>query len=67
MQAPRVKVGAVTGLAAEAALARRAGLVARPSGGIPAQTTAIAEDLLREGAEALISFGIAGEIGRAHV
>jgi adenosylhomocysteine nucleosidase len=60
-----MKVGAVTGLAAEAKLARRAGLIARPSGGIPAQTTAIAESLLREGAEALISFGIAGALAPA--
>ena len=60
-----MKVAAVTGLAAEAKLARRAGLVARPSGGVPAQTTAIAETLLREGAEALISFGIAGALAPA--
>jgi hopanoid-associated phosphorylase len=57
-----MKVGAVTGLVAEAKAAQRAGLVARPSGGIAAQTTSIAESLLREGAEALISFGIAGAL-----
>ncbi|HEY1503188.1 MAG TPA: hypothetical protein VGF92_02750 [Stellaceae bacterium] len=57
-----MKVGAVTGLAAEARVARRAGLTAQPSGGIAAQTAAIAESLLREGAEALISFGIAGAL-----
>jgi adenosylhomocysteine nucleosidase len=60
-----MKVGAVTGLAAEAGVARRAGLAAQPSGGIAAQTTAIAETLLREGAEALISFGIAGALAPA--
>ena len=57
-----MKAAAVTGLAAEAEVARRAGLIARPSGGIAAQTTAIAESLLREGAEALISFGLAGAL-----
>jgi hopanoid-associated phosphorylase len=60
-----MKVAAVTGLAAEAKLARRAGLVAQPSGGVPAQTIAIAESLLRDGAEALISFGIAGALAPA--
>ena len=60
-----MKVAAVTGLAAEAKIARRAGLIARPSGGIPTQTAAIAETLLREGAEALISFGIAGALAPA--
>jgi adenosylhomocysteine nucleosidase len=57
-----MKVAAVTGLAAEAKLARRAGLAALPSGGVSLQTTAIAESLLREGAEALVSFGIAGAL-----
>jgi adenosylhomocysteine nucleosidase len=57
-----MKVGAVTGLEAEARLARRAGLAAKPSGGIPSQTTAIAESLLRDGADALLSFGIAGAL-----
>jgi hopanoid-associated phosphorylase len=60
-----MKMGAVTGLAAEASVARRAGLLAQPSGGIAAQTTAIAETLLSEGAEALISFGIAGALAPA--
>jgi adenosylhomocysteine nucleosidase len=57
-----MKPAAVTGLAAEAKVARRAGLTARPSGGIALQTTDIAEGLLREGADALISFGIAGAL-----
>ena len=60
-----MKAAAVTGLAAEAKVARRAGLVARPTGGIAVQTTAIAETLLSEGAEALISFGIAGALAPA--
>jgi hopanoid-associated phosphorylase len=57
-----MRVGAVTGLVAEAKVAQRAGLAARPSGGVAAQTTAVAESLLRESAEALISFGIAGAL-----
>jgi adenosylhomocysteine nucleosidase len=57
-----MKVGAITGLVAEAKVAQRAGLIAVPSGGIGTQTTAIAERLLRDGAEALMSFGIAGAL-----
>lgn len=60
-----MKAAAVTGLEAEARIARLAGLVARPSGAIATQTTAIAEALLREGAEALLSFGIAGALSPA--
>jgi hopanoid-associated phosphorylase len=60
-----MRVAAVTGLAAEAEVARRAGIIAQPSGGIATQTTAIAESLLREGAEALISFGLAGALAPA--
>ena len=58
-----MKVGAVTGLEAEARVARRAGIIAKPSGGIAAQTIAVAESLLNDGADALISFGIAGALG----
>jgi adenosylhomocysteine nucleosidase len=57
-----MKPAAVTGLAAEAKVARRGGLIAQPSGGVATQTTAIAESLLRDGAAALISFGIAGAL-----
>jgi hopanoid-associated phosphorylase len=60
-----MKAAVVTGLEAEAKVARHAGLIARPSGGVAAQTTAIAESLLSEGAEALISFGIAGALAPA--
>jgi hopanoid-associated phosphorylase len=60
-----MRVGAVTGLEAEARVARRAGLTALPSGGVAVQTTAIAESLLSGGAEALISFGIAGALAPA--
>ncbi|HEV8014336.1 MAG TPA: hypothetical protein VGP48_02325 [Stellaceae bacterium] len=57
-----MKAAAVTGLEAEARIARRAGLAAQASGGVAAQTTALAEALLRDGAEALVSFGIAGAL-----
>lgn len=57
-----MKVGAVTGLEAEAAVARRAGIAAKPSGGVPAQTAAIAEGFLHDGVELLMSFGIAGAL-----
>lgn len=57
-----MRLAAVTGLAAEARIARRAGLAAQPSGGVPAQTRAIAEGFLRDGAEALLSFGVAGAL-----
>jgi adenosylhomocysteine nucleosidase len=60
-----MRAAAVTGLAVEASIARRAGIIAQPSGGIAAQTTAIAEKLLSEGAEALLSFGIAGALAPA--
>lgn len=57
-----MKAAAVTGLEAEARLARRAGLFATPSGGVAARTSAIAERFLREGAAGLMSFGIAGAL-----
>jgi adenosylhomocysteine nucleosidase len=57
-----MKVAAVTGLEAEAQVARRAGIIARPSGGVPSQTRDIAEAFLREGADLLLSFGIAGAL-----
>ncbi|HVA12876.1 MAG TPA: hypothetical protein VNF99_06485 [Stellaceae bacterium] len=57
-----MKWAAITGLEAEARIARRAGLPAKASGGVPAQTLAIAEAFLRAGAEALVSFGIAGAL-----
>ena len=55
-------LAAVTGLEAEARIARSAGLKAMASGGRPARTLACAETLLSDGAEALISFGIAGAL-----
>jgi len=57
-----MQLAAVTGLEAEARIAREAGLKALASGGRAARTIACAEALLRDGAEALISFGIAGAL-----
>jgi adenosylhomocysteine nucleosidase len=57
-----MKVAAITGLEAEARIARRAGLEAAASGGVAARTLALAEAFLREGADALLSFGIAGAL-----
>lgn len=57
-----MRFGAVTGLEAEARVARRAGWTALATGGVPAQTIAVAQRLLHDGAEALVSFGIAGAL-----
>jgi adenosylhomocysteine nucleosidase len=57
-----MKAAAVTGLEAEAQVARRAGFNARPSGGVPSRTRDIAESFLREGTELLLSVGIAGAL-----
>jgi hopanoid-associated phosphorylase len=57
-----MKVAAVTGLEAEARLFRRAGLKAVASGGIATRTVALAAALLDEGADGLVSFGIAGAL-----
>lgn len=57
-----MRIAAVTGLEAEARLARNAHLEARACGGVAAQTVAAAEALLAGGAEALLSFGIAGAL-----
>jgi hypothetical protein len=55
-----VKVNAITGLAAEAAIAERAGLAAICGGGDRAATAAAIARAREAGAEALLSFGIAG-------
>lgn len=55
----------LTGLVAEARIARRAGLAAAAGGGNAARTRAQAEQLLAQGASALISFGIAGALDPA--
>lgn len=57
-----MRLAAITGLEAEARVARRFGLPAKPSGGMPSQTRAIAETFLNEGAEVLLSVGIAGAL-----
>jgi hopanoid-associated phosphorylase len=53
---------AITGLAAEARIARRAGFAAHASGGIAVQTFAAAESYLAQGVHTLLSFGIAGAL-----
>jgi adenosylhomocysteine nucleosidase len=57
-----MRIAAVTGMEAEARVARRAGIEALPSGGVPAQTRDIAERFLRDGVDLLLSFGIAGAL-----
>ena len=56
---------AVTGLAAEAAIARAAGLHTVVGGGDAARTAAAVERVLGDGATALISFGICGGLDPA--
>jgi adenosylhomocysteine nucleosidase len=53
---------AITGLAAEARIAHRAGLPARPAGGNAAATTAAITQLIAGGASGLVSFGICGAL-----
>jgi hopanoid-associated phosphorylase len=55
-----MRPAAVTGLAAEARILRRLGLAATPTAGDAAHTAAAAERLVAAGADALVSFGIAG-------
>ncbi len=55
-------IAAITGLAAEARIARRHGLDAVATGGIEAQVLEAAGRLIAEGADALLSFGIAGAL-----
>ncbi len=55
-----VTVVAVTGLRAEARLARGAGFAVICAGGNPARTAAALDKAIAEGVEGLISFGIAG-------
>ncbi len=52
----------ITGLEAEARIARRAGFATRASGGDASRTREAAEEFLREGAGTLLSFGIAGAL-----
>jgi adenosylhomocysteine nucleosidase len=55
----------VTGLAAEAQIARRLGLPAMAGGGEPAGAEAAAEAMVAQGATALLSFGLAGGLDAA--
>jgi len=57
-------LGIVTGLAAEARLARPLGLV-RAGGGLPAGAQAAAEWLVSQGVDGLLSFGLAGGLDPA--
>lgn len=52
--------GAVTGLAAEAEIARQAGLVAAAGAGTPDGTERAIRSLIEQGVPGLVSFGIAG-------
>ena len=52
--------GAVTGLAAEARIARQAGLVAAAGAGTPDGTEHAIRSLIEQGVPGLVSFGIAG-------
>ena len=52
--------GAVTGLAAEAEIAREAGLVAAAGAGTPEGTERAIRRLIEQGVPGLVSFGIAG-------
>jgi adenosylhomocysteine nucleosidase len=52
--------GAVTGLAAEAEIARQAGLVAAAGAGTPEGTERAVRTLIEQGVPGLVSFGIAG-------
>jgi adenosylhomocysteine nucleosidase len=58
-------VAAITGLAVEASIARRAGLVAASCGAAPAVARDLAEEFARSGARALVSFGVAGALAPA--
>ncbi|MBU6396654.1 MAG: hypothetical protein KJS74_00550 [Rhodospirillales bacterium] len=56
----RAKIGIVTGLQAEAQWLRNGGFMVGVGGGTPHGARDAAEALAQEGAEALISFGLAG-------
>lgn len=60
-----MQAAAVTGLAAEATIARRAGMRAVAAGGHPARTVAAITELIAAGATGLVSFGICGGLDPA--
>jgi adenosylhomocysteine nucleosidase len=61
----RGKIGFVVGLKAEAALLRGAGFMVAIGGGAPAGAADAARRLVAQGAEALVSFGLAGGLNPA--
>jgi adenosylhomocysteine nucleosidase len=56
----RAKIGFITGLTAEARWLRNAGFMIKVGGGTPYGAEQAAEALVAEGAQGLISFGLAG-------
>jgi adenosylhomocysteine nucleosidase len=54
------KIGFITGLTAELALLKNTPFMIAAGGGTPAGATTAAQKLIAQGAEALISFGLAG-------
>jgi adenosylhomocysteine nucleosidase len=58
------RIGFVTGLSAEARILRRAGFLVQPGGGTPDGAYRAAQKLLDDGAEALVSFGLAGGLSQ---
>jgi len=60
-----IRLGVVTGLAAEARLATDAGLAALVAGGDPRRAATCAEQLVVDGAAVLVSFGLAGGLDPA--
>jgi adenosylhomocysteine nucleosidase len=60
-----MQIGFVVGLTAEARLLRGTGFSAGVGGGTPAGAMRAAEDLIEQGAGALISFGLAGGLNPA--
>jgi adenosylhomocysteine nucleosidase len=57
-----MRLAAVTGLAAEARILTRLGIPALATAGDPARIEAACRQLIRDGADALVSFGIAGAL-----
>jgi adenosylhomocysteine nucleosidase len=56
----RAKIGFITGLTAEARWLRNAGFMVKVGGGMPLGAERAAEALVKDGAQGLISFGLAG-------
>jgi adenosylhomocysteine nucleosidase len=59
------RIGFVTGLTAEARIARRCGGLVRAGGGLPDGAEHAARALVADGARALVSFGLAGGLDPA--